>query len=207
MASMEFTFAPFIASSEIRSLLGFLSAVIGLLAYFPYFRDIARGSTKPHAFTWLIFTIITAIAYAAQVLGGAGSGAWIMLVSALACAVITVIAFVQGNVSYSRFDWMCLLLALFGIPLWLLTKTSSYSVIVITLVDIIACLPTLRKSLHHPEQETASVWLLSSLKFIPALLALNTISISTALYPAALVIINFVVFWTVYRGQRKGQVL
>lgn len=189
-------------SAELRLALGIFSSLFGFIAYIPYFRDIFRGKTKPHAFTWLIFSVLTIIGFAAQIYDGAGAGAWITLVSAIACTLIFILSIKVGNWSYSRFDWLCLISSLAGIPLWILTETPLWSVILITGIDVIACLPTLRKAWNLPQEETPSSWLMNSLKFIPAVLALDNISVITALYPSCLILINFIIFLIIISRSR-----
>jgi len=47
-------------------------------------------------------------------------------------------------------DWYFFLAALAAIPLWLLTRTPLYSVVVVTVIDALAYVPTFRKSWHRP---------------------------------------------------------
>ena len=57
-----------------RGFLGFAATVIALISYVPYFRDIFVEKTKPHAFTWFIWGVLTVIAFVGQMSGHAGPG-------------------------------------------------------------------------------------------------------------------------------------
>ena len=47
--------------------LGGVATAIALAGYVPYFRDLHRGATKSHAFSWLVWAVLIGIAFAGQV--------------------------------------------------------------------------------------------------------------------------------------------
>jgi hypothetical protein len=69
-------------------LLGLLPALIGVVSYAFYVRDILKGRTKPDGASWLIWGVLATIAFAAQFLSGGGAGAWITAFTALVCIAI-----------------------------------------------------------------------------------------------------------------------
>src|SRR6185369_13805789 len=95
----------------------------------------------------------------------------------------------------TKSDWAFFISSLLAIPVWLITKNPLWSVIIITIVDNLAAVPTFRKAYHHPDTEHAWTYALSGLKFIVSLFALQSFTWTTALYPASLVlaILAFVV--------------
>lgn len=80
-----------------------LMAVAG---YIPYFRTIALGRTKPHAFTWLVWAALTGVAFAGQVVDGGGPGAWVTGFTAAVSVVIFFIALWRGEKNIVRADWL-----------------------------------------------------------------------------------------------------
>ncbi len=87
----------------------------------------------------------------------------------------------------------------------MLTSTPFWSVILVTMIDFVGFLPTLRKSLLKPFEETLSIYVLTSLKFFLALLALQDYSVITALYPAYMIVVNLL-FVAVVRSIRARQI-
>ena len=83
-------------------------------------------------------------------------------------------------------DYVFLLLALLAIPIWLLTANPLWAVILITLVDIFGFGPTLRKAYYYPEQENRNFYLLFFIRCIFVILALETYSLTTILFPSAI---------------------
>ena len=183
--------------------LALIAAVISVLSFIPYFRDILRGANKPHAFSWLVWSFLTAIGFAAQVVGGAGAGAWATGITAFFCFIITGLAFKKGEKNITRGDWICLLAALAAIPLWLLTKGPLLSVILISIIDLIGFIPTIRKTLKKPHEETLSVYAISTVKFALAILALEHYSLVTWLYPTCLATQNAVFVGVIWVRRRR----
>lgn len=175
---------------EMAQILGVIAVAIGLYGYVPYFRDIFKGKTKPHAFSWLIWGILTGIGFLAQVFDNGGPGAWVTGVTAFVCIMIFLLALSRGEKNITKSDWWCLLGAFLAIGLWLITDDPLIAVVLITVIDALGFIPTFRKSYHRPDQETAVTYVLSGVKFIVAIAALSNFSLVTVLYPLSLVLMN-----------------
>lgn len=173
-----------------RTALGAAATLMALVAYVPYFRDMLAGRTKPHAFTWLIWGVLTAIAFAGQVSEGAGPGAWVTGFTAAVSFVIFVTALRRGEKDLPLVDWLSLAGAALALALWAATDQPLVAMILITLIDALGFLPTFRKSWLRPWEETAVTYALSGLKFVIAIVALENFAVTTWLYPASLVLMN-----------------
>lgn len=177
---------------DYKDMLGLLAVIIAFLSYIPYFKDILANKTKPHAFSWLVWGILTGIAFFGQIAGGGGPGAWVTGFTAIICVIIFLFGLTRGRKNIVLIDWLSLLACGIALVLWFITKGPLLSVILITLVDAIAFLPTFRKSYMKPGEETAKTYLLSGFKFVISLFALNSFSVITALYPLSLVLMNWI---------------
>ncbi len=186
-----------------RDVLGIAATVIALVSYLPYFRDIIAGRTRPHAFTWLIWGVLTIIAFVGQLYGHAGPGAWVTAFTALVCIVIAAIAAFGGNREIVTLDWIALAGAAVALLFWFLTRGPLLSVILITIIDNLGFVPTLRKSYSRPNEETLSTYLLSGVKWMLGIAALERFTVTTALFPLAIVVASwsFVVMLLVRRRQ------
>ena len=100
-----------------------------ILAYIPYIRGIYSGVTKPHLFSWIIWTITTLIAATIQVAKGGAAGAWPTLVAAVICFWITFLSISRGSKDVRKIDWYLLFASLAAIPLWVITKDPTWSVL------------------------------------------------------------------------------
>ncbi len=175
---------------EYKVIIGIVAALIALIGYVPYIKNIFSGKTKPHAFSWLIWSLITFISFAAQVSDFAGPGAFATLIFAFACFLIFVFALWKGERNIIFIDWVLLGCALFSLFLWYITQSPFLSIILIVLTDFFGFLPTIRKSYSKPFEETLSTYVLSGAAHAISLLALTHYSVITALYPASLVLTN-----------------
>lgn len=185
-----------------KTFLGIFAILIGIYSYIPYFRDIFADKTKPHAFSWFIWFLLTAIAFFAQIAGDGGPGAWVTGFTALVSFVIFVIALKVGKHNVTIADWFFFVGSLASLGLWIFTKDPVASVVLITIIDLLAFLPTFRKSWHKPYEETSITYMLSGIKFAISIAALTTITITTVLYPLSLVITN-IAFVAMLQWRRK----
>lgn len=178
---------------EFKVIVSFLTVLLTFVGYVPYVIDILRGKTKPHVYTWLGATVTAFTAYGLQVLGGAGVGAWPMLVISLICVLVLVLSFWKGTDNRTAFDLLCIVLSFIALFLWLVVQQPILSVLLITFAEILAFVPTVRKSWHQPYSETLSLYSVSAVRHSLSILALEKLNILTALYPAAWALTNVVI--------------
>ena len=189
-----------------KVILGALATGIALVSYVPYFKDIFAGKTKPHAFSWLVWTILTVISFWAQISDNAGPGAWVTGFTAVIAAAITGLAVVKGRKNIVKADWFLLAGAGLAMVMWYITKGPLVSVVLVTVTDALGFVPTFRKSFWKPREETLITYVLSGSKYVVAMFALERVSVITALYPAYLILANgvFVSMLVIRRKQLGG---
>jgi len=170
--------------------LGAIAVLLGLLGYGLYFRSIFRGETKPHLFTWIIYFLIDIIVFVAQVIKGAGPGAWTTLSGVIGSLCVTIIAVRLGEKHITRTDWVSFIAALGAIVLWQLTNNPLTAVIIAAIINFLAIFPTLRKSYSNPYQESISIWIVDIMRFGLGISALLSLNWTTALFPSAVITAN-----------------
>lgn len=174
-----------------KIVLALISLVLTLGGYSFYFRDIFRGRTHPHAFTWLVWGTLTAIAFSGQLTHGGGAGSWVTGATAAVSFVLFAIALTpRGERNITRADKASLAGAAFAGALWALTSNATLAVIVVSCIDFLGFVPTIRKSFAKPYEETLIHYVFGGIKFVPAICALGIYSAVTVLYPASLVVAN-----------------
>lgn len=169
---------------------GTLATLLMIASRGEYFRSIFQGATRPHAFSWLIWGVISSIGFAAQVAEGAGPGSWARGFGAATCFALVAVSMFKGEGHIRRADWVTLCVALFTIPLWVATKTPVWSVLLVCTIDTLGYVPTWRKSWGNPWQESARGYALSTLGAFFSILAIEHYTLSTWLYPTVLVFSN-----------------
>jgi hypothetical protein len=186
-----------------KEILGLTAAILGVLQAIPYTVDTLRGKTKPHLYTYIIWTIVTAIAFFGQVAAGGGPGAWSTGVMAALTAMFLVLCFRYGTGDVTKFDAWCLAGALFAIVPWLLTDDPMISIVLATGIDVLAFFPTIRKTYNDPTSETLISYISNLIRHPLSIAALATYSISTVIYPAALLFMNVVLVYVIVSRRRK----
>jgi len=174
----------------VTAIFGLLSVAAMLASRLTYFSSIWQGKTRPHAFSWFIWGVISSIGFAAQFAEGAGAGSWARGFGAVTCFLLVGISLFRGEKNITRGDWITLIVALSAIPLWMITKTPLWSVVLVCLIDTAGYLPTIRKSWAKPQSESAISYSLGSLGALLTLLAIENYTMATWLYPAVLVTSN-----------------
>ncbi len=124
--------------------------------------------------------------------GAGGAGVFSLTIGAALCGFVFLFSFWYGTKNITVFDRVCLLGALSAIVLWLFLHNPLLSVIVVTLIDLVAFLPTFRKGYVEPRSETVSTYALAGISQVFAFGALSEFSMTTMLYLMSLVVTNFV---------------
>lgn len=175
-----------------KPLIGLLAGSLGASAYVPYVGNIVHGRTRPHIFTWLIWSLLSGIAFAAQLAEKAGPGLWVTGLNVFGSVMILLMALGRGDRNITRSDWLIFLVALTAIPLWRLTQNPLWSVVLVCVIDVLAFIPTFRKSWSSPHQETLKTYALGAATLSLSIVALETYNWTTVLYPATLAVSNIV---------------
>src|SRR5216683_3417783 len=105
-----------------KELLGLTATIIAFVSYIPYLKDILANKTKPHAFSWLVWSVITFIAFFGQLAGGAGAGAWVNGITAIVCFIIFIFGLIKGRKNIIFIDWISLVGAGVALVFWFVTK-------------------------------------------------------------------------------------
>jgi hypothetical protein len=177
-------------------LIGIIAIIIGFAGYVPYLRDMFRGKTKPHLFSWIIWAILEFTSFGIQITNGAGAGAWVTFFSASVALLVIAYGFRYRKINIAKTDWICFFGAIISLVIWLVLHSPLLASIFLVLTDAFAFIPTYRKTWKSPHEETLFEYGMSSLKFIVAFFAFNHFTLANVLYPAYLIIANgsFVIF-------------
>ncbi len=167
-----------------------IAAVLAIVGNVPYILDIFRGRVQPHAYTWFVWTVVTAIVFFGQVAKGAGVGAIPTAASGFFTLLIFLLSLRNGFKNIARIDTIFLIFALAGIVPWILTSDPTISVVIAVSIDLIAFMPTLRKTWRQPSTETPLLYGMNVLRHILALLSMQTYNIATTLHSIAMLVTN-----------------
>jgi len=147
---------------------GFLKFLFSLVAAFllvvggdfPYIRDIFRGRTKPHAYTWLIWTITQGVALLGLFYGKGGWGSWALLIGTLFVFFIFLLSLKYGTKNITKFDTVILIVALLAVVVWFQLDNPLLAVIMVSIIDFLGYVPSFRKAFQEPWTETVISWVM-----------------------------------------------
>lgn len=173
-----------------KETLAIIAAVIAIIGNVPYLIDVIKRRVQPHPYTWLVWTIVSGVTFFGALAKGAGVGA----IPTAAAEIFTVIIFLfslqYGFKRIVRSDTYFLIIALLGLIPWALTKDPTISVIIVVSIDLVAFIPTLRKTHKHPETETPILYSMNVLRHILTLFSLQAYNIATMLHSIAMIVTN-----------------
>lgn len=184
-----------------KEILSLIAIAITLAAFIPYIREIFRGSIRPHIFSWVIWGATTLLIFLAQLEDNGGAGTWPIGVSAGVTIFIAYLAYTKrSDVTITRTDWLFFVAALLSLPLWYWTSDPLWAVVLLTVIDVAGFGPTVRKAYQFPYSESLLFFALFTLRNVLVMLALENLSVTTLLFPAAmLVICVFMITMIAYR--------
>jgi len=191
---------------DFKPYLGIAAICLGLFAYAIYISGILKNQIKPHAFSWLLWTLTTAVVFTAQLAKGGGWGSWSTGFTCTVCLAIGIISLFKYDKAYTLSDILFISIALLALLPWFFTKNPTTSVILIAGIDVIGYGPTLRKSFYYPYEEKAASFGLNSAKHFISFLALQNYVAATWVYPASQIFMNgLVLILVLVRKKQLGK--
>lgn len=191
-----------------KDYLAVVAAILAFVGNISYLKDIFRDKVHPHPYTWFIWSIVSMTTFFGGLAKGAGIGA---LPTGVAEAFTVIIFLFSLKYLFKReaghirtIDHYFLAAALVGLIPWALTKDPTISVIMVVLIDIIAFVPTLRKTWSQPETERPLLYAMNIVRHILTLFALEAYNIATMLHSIAMICTNTIMVAFIKRKPRTN---
>ncbi len=170
-----------------KVILSAVAIALTLLAFLPYIRSIVQGKIKPHVFSWVIWGTTTFVVFLAQLEDHGGAGAWPIGISGVITLFVAFLAYIKrSDITITRTDWLFFTAAMSSLPFWYFTSDPLWAVVILTTVDVLGFVPTVRKSYNDPHSESLLFFGLFTARNIFVILALENYSVTTVLFPAAI---------------------
>ena|SRR3990167_7023075 len=180
-----------------------VAALLAVAGNLPYLIDIVKKRVQPHAYSWFVWSIVSAITFFGQVAKGAGVGAIPTAASEIFTIIIFFFSLRYGFKKITKTDNLFLILALVSLIPWLITKDPTLSIIIVVTIDLLAFTPTLRKTWRYPKSETPTLYLMNVLRHTLALFSLQAYNIATTLHAIAMITVNSFMTILTTRGNTK----
>jgi hypothetical protein len=175
-----------------------LSMALGALAFLPYLLSIKKDTTRPHPYTWLILTLTQATATAGLFAGHAGLISYGFLTGTLMTGIIFLLSLRHIKESVAKGDNIILAAALIAMLMWWIFDHHRVAIFMVSVIDFIAYIPTMRKVWRDPRSESGVAWALFALSFLFALLALESYNMLTVPYLIAVLLADTIIATLVF---------
>lgn len=190
-----------------KEVLAIVAAILAFAGHYSYLKDVIKGRIKPHPYTWFVWSIVSLVTFFGQVQKGAGIGA---LPTAVA-EVFTVFIFIFSLTRFSKeqishfhaSDHLFLVLAVIGLVPWFLTSDPTISVITVVIIDVIAFIPTIRKTWVHPKTEKTPLYGWNIGRHIFTLFSLQSYNVATTLHSISMLFTNTIMFLVIRLRNRR----
>ncbi len=170
-----------------------IASIFAIIGNVSYLRDVFQGKTIPHPYTWFIWSIVSLTTFFGGIVKGAGIGA----IPTGIAEGFTVIIFLfslqylfKKNNHIQPIDNYFFIAALLGLIPWIITRDPTISIIVMVCIDVIAFIPTLRKTWKHPDTEQPILYEMNVARHILTLASLGSYNIATMLHSVVMIITN-----------------
>jgi len=185
-----------------KEALVFIAVILAITGNIGYLRDVIRNKIQPHPYTWLLWSIVSAVTFFGQVLKGGGMGSIPTGVAEAFTIIIFIFSLRNGFKNIRKKDTYFLIAALLGLIPWAITNDPTVSVIIVVSIDVIAFVPTLQKTWHQPKTETPVLFIMNVLRHILTLFSLSSYNIATTLHSITMIITNSFMTVLLYRPQK-----
>jgi hypothetical protein len=184
-------------------IIGILSGLLSASAYIPYIKDILAKKTRPERASWLIWAVLTAIAFFSQFAKGASSSLWLPGIETCGLTIVLLLSLKFGTGGLTKKDLLALFSAAIGLLLWYFTHEPAVALYIIISIDAIGTVLTVQKAYQDPESETLSTWVLVCFAGVLSMISVGTLNIILLSYPFYIFAANGAIALAMVLGSKK----
>ena len=178
---------------KFQFIFGLLGSLFTVLCFIPYIVTTIKGKTKPNRATWWVWGLNGFVLCLGNLAAGADYTLLPLICAVTAQIIIAILSIQHGEGGWNRFDRRCLIASGISFILWRILNYDIIAIILPLLIDIVAALPTLRKSYHEPESEDLLTFMLYTIGAFFTVLAITEWSFNIAITPLYVLVINAII--------------
>ncbi len=177
-----------------------IGTVIGTIGSIAYLIDTVKGKVRPNRVSFLLWSIVPFIAFAAQLDQGIGLESMMTFSTGFLPLLVFIATFFNKRSVWeiTTFDLVCGALSVLGLILWLVTSVGNIAIAFSIAADAFAAVPTLVKSYRYPDTEIAWPWLATSVGVVLTLLTLQELTFANSGFIIYILLVNTVIFALVH---------
>lgn len=182
-----------------KEIIAVIAALVAFGGNIPYLRGVISKRITPHPYTWLVWSTVSGITLFGQIAKGAGIGALPTAIAEAFTIVIFLFSLQYGFKNVVKSDNYFLAVALLGLIPWIITKDPTFSVVIAVSIDLVAFVPTIRKTWLKPTTETPALYGANVIRHVLTLFSLQTYNIATTLHSVAMIVTNSIMTTIILR--------
>ncbi len=173
-----------------------VGALIGAAGSLAYLRDTVRGRVRPNRVTFLLWSVAPMIAFSAQVGQGVGLEALMTFSTGFLPLMVFIASFSNRQAVWklTRFDWICGVLSVAGLVLWMITREGNVAIFFSIIADGLAAVPTIAKAYRFPDTEIAWPWMATVVGVVLTLLTLPALTFANSGFILYILVVNTLIF-------------
>lgn len=166
-----------------------LGSLLPLISTGVYVVSILRGVSKPQRMTRLLMLVIGILSCVTLLASHDHSGIWLAFASFVQAAILWFLSFRYGVGGKDGLDFICFVLCLSGLILWLVSGKPLFGLVMSIVADLVACVPSIVKTYRMPLTES---WLFYGIDMLAGVAILYTSphTVVGSIYPAYIALIN-----------------
>lgn len=136
------------------------AVAVGILAYWNYFKDIAKKETSPNKWSWLIWSMTTFVeAFTFNAVSEGWEKSIPFFVSGICCIVVTIRIWKRAQWKLpSVTETLSVIISAVAVVLWLKYGEALWAHLLMIVAIPISFLPTWVTTHQHPRGEASSAW-------------------------------------------------
>lgn len=168
---------------NIHEIIGIIAGILAISGYVPYIISILKGKTRPDRATWFIWSIVGGLLAFSYLATGDPKAIWLPLGYFLGPFITFLLSIPYGYSKWSRLDTICVIVTIFSIIPWILSKNAELTLIINVILDATGAIPTLIKTYHEPETEDLTAWVTFAIANTLQLFAITEWMDISVIYP------------------------
>ena len=185
-------------------LFGLAALILNVIGYVPYIREILAGVVKPQRVTWVIWSILSLIAFVNQIINGGGYSIFFVGSTFALTSTVFALSIFKGVGGASKFDLGILAAVSLLAIAWIGFRESYYSTLFVVMIDCLAALPTLVKAYLKPQTEAYFQWVTSGIGGLFGIISLPMLNFILIVYPLYIAIMNGLIVGAKFVGTGRG---
>jgi hypothetical protein len=178
---------------KLQLIFSLLGSIFTVLCFVPYIITTLQGKTKPNRATWWVWGINGSVLCLGNLAAGADYTMLPLICAVVAQLCVAILSIKHGEGGWNPFDRRCLIASGISFILWQILNYDIIAIILPLLIDILAALPTLKKSYYNPETEDLLTYILYAVGGVFTVLAIQNWSFEIFITPLYVLLINVVI--------------